>query len=154
MDYVAELNIARAQYDLDDPRMAGFMDNLDRVNAVAERSPGFVWRLKDETGNATDLTVMDDARIVANLTVWETVEDLERFVFNTVHKKIYDRRSEWFPAMKKAHFVMWWISPGDIPTLDEALARLGRLQEEGPSDEAFGWERLSNLKLWMQKQCA
>jgi len=154
MKHVAELNIARAQYDLDDPRMAGFMDNLDRVNAVAERSPGFVWRLKDETGNATDLIVMNDPRVVANLTVWETVEYLEHFVFNTVHKKIYDRRGEWFPAMKKAHFVMWWISPGDIPTLDEALVRLDRLQKEGPTDEAFGWERLTNLKLWMQKQCA
>ncbi len=154
MQHIAELNIARAQYDLDDPRMAGFMDNLDRVNAIAERSPGFVWRLKDESGNATDLPVMDDPQMVANLTVWETVEDLEHFVFNTAHKRIYDRRGEWFPKMKQMHFVMWRVEPGHIPTMDEALVRLDRLNKDGPSDEAFGWERLTNLKLWMSKRCA
>ncbi len=154
MNHIAELNIARAQYDLDDRRMAGFMDNLDRINAIAERSPGFVWRLKDDSGNATDLPVMDDPRVVANLTVWETVEDLEHFVFNTAHKRIYDRRGEWFAKMKRMHFVMWRVPVGTTPTLDEALARLDRLNRDGPSDEAFGWERLTNLKLWMSKRCA
>jgi heme-degrading monooxygenase HmoA len=154
MTHIAELNIARAQYDLEDPRMAGFMDNLDRINAIAERSQGFVWRLKDETGNATDLPVMDDPRVVANLTVWETAEDLEHFVFNTAHKRIYDQRGDWFPKMKQMHFVMWHVPLGATPTLDEALARLDRLNKDGPSDEAFGWERLTNLKLWMSKRCA
>ena len=102
--HIAELNIARAQYDLDDPRMAGFMNNLDRVNAIADRSPGFVWRLQSDTGNATDIKVMGDPRIVANLSIWETVEDLERFVFNTAHKKIYDRRNAMVPEDARGEF--------------------------------------------------
>jgi len=152
--HIAELNIARAQYDLDDPRMADFMNNLDRVNALAERSPGFVWRLQSDSGNATDITVMNDPRIVANLSVWETLDALEHFVFNTVHKKIYDRRGEWFPKMREASFVMWKIAPGCVPTLDEALARLEKLRREGPGKDVFGWEGLPNLKLWTRRKCA
>ena len=152
-EHLAQLNIARAQYDLDDPRMSGFMDNLDRVNAVAERSKGFVWRLQDEAGDQT-VSPTDDPRLIVNMSVWETAEDLERFVFNTVHKRIYDRRDEWFPKMERPHFVMWRIPVGHLPTIDEAMTRLELLQTRGPSDEAFGWERLENLKVWMQKQCA
>lgn len=151
---IAQLNVSTARYDLDDPRMADFMNNLDRVNAVAERSKGFIWRLKDESGDATGIRASDDPRFIVNLSVWETVEYLERFVFNTVHKKIYDRRREWFPAPAAASFVMWRVAPGYIPTLDEALDKLERLRREGPSDEAFGWERFANLQIWLTKRCA
>ncbi len=152
--HIAQLNIARAKYDADDPRFAGFVDNLDKVNAIADRSKGFVWRLQSEVGNAMEVPVTDNPRDLVNISVWETVEDLEHFVFNTVHKKIYDRRREWFPAPAKASFVMWRITPGHIPTVDEALWRLEMLRRNGPSEEAFGWEHFPNLKIWMKKQCA
>ncbi len=152
--HVAELNVATGKYDQDDPRFADFVDNLARVNAVAERSKGFVWRLKDEAGDAMAIRASDDPRFFVNLSVWETVEDLERFVFATVHQRIYARREEWFPRAGVPTFVMWPVAAGHIPSLDEAFSRLDMLRNDGPSDEAFGWERLGDLKLWMTKKCA
>lgn len=150
---VAELNIARPLYPLDDPRIAGFMDNLDRINALAERSPGFVWRLKSDQGNATDIK-MSDPELIPNVSVWETVEDLERFVFGTIHVQFYNRRAEWFPRLSDPSFVMWDVSADHRPTIEEAEARLTHLTRFGPSDHAYGWGRMENLKLWMKKRCA
>jgi len=152
--HIAELNVATSRYDQDDPRFAEFVNNLDRVNAVAERSKGFVWRLKDDAGSAMAIRGSDDPRFFVNLSVWETVEDLERFVFATVHQKIYARREEWFPRASEPTFVMWPVPAGHLPTLADAMGRLAKLRSEGPSDEAFGWERLADLKLWMTKKCA
>jgi Domain of unknown function (DUF3291) len=152
--HLAQLNVARARFALDDPRIAEFMNALDRVNALAERSPGFVWRLKDDSGNATDIGVSGDPQVIANLTVWETPEQLEHFVWNTVHKRFYAKKGNWFAPMSTPHFVMWWMEAGRVPTLEEAMARLGHLTEYGPSDHAFGWESLPNIKLWMQQRCA
>ncbi len=151
--HLAQLNIGRAKYDNDDPRFAGFIDNLDKVNGVADRSKGFIWRLKEEDGEKA-ISPTDDPQLIVNLSVWEAAEDLEHFVFNTIHKRIYDRRAAWFPPMEKAHFVMWWIPAGHIPTVDEAFEKLEKLRADGPTDDAFGWERLEKLKLWMTKQCA
>ena len=91
------------------------MQNLDRVNAIAERSPGFVWRLKDESNNATALRPFDDPNMVVNMSVWESVEALERFVWATVHKQFYDRKGDWFEKLAEPHFVMWPIRGGHIP---------------------------------------
>ena len=107
--------------------MAGFMDNLDRVNALAERSAGFVWRLKDESNNATALRPFDDPNMLVNMSVWESVEALERFVWATVHKQFYNRKGGWFEKLAEPHFVMWPIPAGHIPDLDEAKARLEHL---------------------------
>src|SRR4051812_45309668 len=87
--HLAELNIGRVRYPLDDPRMAEFMDNLERVNGIAERSAGFVWRLKDDSGNATSMRGFADPRVILNVSVWENVEALERYVWQTVHKRFY-----------------------------------------------------------------
>ena len=152
--HLAQLNVARSRFALDDPRIAEFMDALDRVNTLAERSPGFVWRLKDGSGNATDIAVDDDPQLIANLSVWETPEQLEHFVWNTVHKRFYQKKGNWFAPMSTPHFVMWWIEAGRVPALEEAMARLGHLTENGPSEHAFGWESLPNIKLWMQQRCA
>jgi Domain of unknown function (DUF3291) len=103
--HLAELNIAKPRFPLDDPRMADFVNNLDRVNAVAERSPGFVWRLKGDGNDATDIRFDDDPDSIVNMSVWETAEHLEHFVWNTVHKHIYRRRDEWFPSFGKPYFV-------------------------------------------------
>lgn len=138
--HLAELNVGYAAHALDDPRMADFMNNLDRINALAERSPGFVWRLKSEAGNATDIAVPGDAEMISNLSVWTDVESFAGYVFNTVHAQFYNRREEFFSTMKQPHFVMWWIAPGHTPDLHEAMDRLAHLRSHGPSDQAFGWE--------------
>jgi hypothetical protein len=152
--HLAELNIARLKYPLDDPRIAEFADNLDRVNAVADRSEGFVWRLHDDSGKATDIRGFDDPRVIVNMSVWESPEHLERYVWNTVHKQFYAKRAEWFQLMEKQHFAMWWIEPGHLPALEEAKARLDHLDEKGDSDFAFGWSHLPHVKLWQQARCA
>lgn len=151
--HLAQLNIGRPRFDLDDPRMAGFMDNLDRVNALAERSPGFVWRMTGEGNNNMDITRPDDPGMNYNLSVWRTAKELENFVWNTVHARFYNQKFEWFETMSEAHFVMWPVEEGSIPTLDEALERLEMLRRDGSSDDAFGWQDLPHLRAWMEKRC-
>ncbi|MBO6813343.1 MAG: DUF3291 domain-containing protein [Rhizobiaceae bacterium] len=152
--HLAELNIARPRYDLDDPRIADFVDNLDRINGLAERSPGFVWRLVGEGDNATDITLPNEPDAIVNLSVWESADHLERFVWNTVHKKFYQRRAEWFPVMEKPHFVMWHVEEGHHPDVSEAAVRLAHLREHGSSEFAFGWDGLPHLKQWLNERCA
>jgi Domain of unknown function (DUF3291) len=152
--HLAELNIARLKYPLDDPRVAEFADNLARVNAVADRSDGFVWRLQDDSGDATSIHAFDDPMVIVNMTVWQSAEHLERFVWNTVHKQFYAKRAEWFELMQAQHFVMWWVDEGHVPDLAEAKARLDHLDANGDSDFAFGWSHLPHVKLWQQARCA
>lgn len=153
--HLAELNIGRLRYPIDDPRSADFADNLDLVNGLAERSEGFVWRLKDDaSGDATKFRPYDDPNVIVNLSVWESAEALETFVWKTVHKRFYGRRPEWFAPMEKPHFVMWHIEPGHIPTIEEAVECLARLTADGPSPEAFGWESLPHITLWKSARCA
>jgi Domain of unknown function (DUF3291) len=154
MSHLAELNIARLRHPNGDPRVAEFFAALDRVNATAERMMGFVWRLKDEGGNATDIAYNDDPLIIANLTVWETPEALERYVFQTVHTAFYRKRDLWFQPMSGPHMVFWWIAPGTVPTLAEAAARLADLAANGPSERAFGWSDLKSAELWRAQRCA
>jgi Domain of unknown function (DUF3291) len=150
---IAQLNIGRFRYSTDDPRMAAFMANLDRINALAERSEGFVWRLKDESNNATAIRPEGDPTMAVNLSVWESVEALERFVWATVHKKFYNRKGEWFEKPSVTHFVMWPVPVGHIPDLAEGMARLEYLRARGDSDFAFGWGHLAHIKLWMSRKC-
>ena len=152
--HIAQLNIGRFRYPTHDPRMAAFMLNLDRINALAERSEGFVWRLKDESNNATAIRPFADPDMAVNLSVWESIEALERFVWQTVHKRFYGRRPEWFDNMEEPHFVMWWIPPGHLPSLQEAKERLAHLTANGPSDHAFGWESVPAAQLWKNARCA
>ncbi|MEM7427192.1 MAG: DUF3291 domain-containing protein [Pseudomonadota bacterium] len=152
--HLAELNIAKARDDLDSPCLADFVAALDTVNGIAERSEGFVWRLKDESGNAADIQATDDPRLIVNLSVWETAEHLEHFVWNTVHKQVYNKKAKWFEAPAEAYFVMWWVPEGHQPTEGEAMERLAHLNEHGPSDHAFGWESLPNVQLWKEQRCA
>ncbi len=152
-NHIAQLNVGRFRYPADDPRMVGFMNNLDRVNAIAERSEGFVWRLKDETNNATSIRFAGDPTLAVNLSVWETVEALERFVWATVHKQFYNRNGAWFEKPIAPHFVMWPIPAGQVPDLEEAMTRLAHLEKNGDSDFAFGWGHLAHIKLWMSRKC-
>ena len=145
--HLAQFNIARIRYPLDDPRMAEFVENVARVNGLAERTEGFVWRLHDESGHAMNMTVYDDPRILPNLAVWENVEALEGFVWQTLHRRFFSRRLEWFEPIETP-LVLWWISAGHRPDLAEAVARLDHLKAHGPSDHAFGWEGIPGAKLW------
>jgi len=145
--HLAELNVARLIAPTDDPRVAEFMDNLDRINTLGKRMPGFVWMMEGSgdagTGN-TDNYIGDDAQMIANLTVWTDVASLKEFVFNTVHKQFYQKRHDWFEVTQDMHFVMWWVPEGHQPTLDEALQRLEHVRARGDSSHAFGWQYLDD----------
>ncbi len=154
--HLAELNIGRLVAPTDDPRVAEFMENLDRVNGLGKRMPGFVWMMEGSgepgTGN-TENNIGDDPQFVANVTVWESVETLENFVWNTVHRQFYEPRQEWFEVLGEMHFVMWWVPKGHQPSLDEAMARLDHLKTHGDSDHAFGWPHLKEAHHWRAHGC-
>ena len=155
MKHLAQVNIGRVLGGPDDPRMADFYNNLARVNAMAERMPGFVWRLKDDTGeSAMALHWPGDTSMAVNMSVWESPEALETFVFKTMHRKIYARKHEFFETPKEITVAMWWVDVGHIPTLDEAKEHLDHLRSHGPSEFAFGWADLPAAKIWQQKRCA
>lgn len=151
---LAEFNVGHLRYPIDDPRVRRFVMALDMVNGIAERMPGFVWRLKDDSGNATAIPVYDDPKIVPNLSVWTDIGSLENFVWKTVHKTFYERREQWFEVLEKQNFVMWPVEDGHQPTLDEAKARLDHLNQYGDSDHAFGWSYVPQARLWLEARCA
>jgi hypothetical protein len=135
--HLAQLNVGIIKAPLESPVMADFVNNLDRINALAEASPGFVWRLQTEEGNATALRPTEDENFLVNMSVWEDADSLSQFVFKSAHVEIMRRRREWFERMVEAYLVLWWVPKGHLPTVDEALAKLVRLREHGPSPEAF-----------------
>ena len=154
--HLAQLNVGRLVAPTDDPRVADFMAALDRINGLGKRMPGFVWMMAGSgepgTGN-TEAKIAGDPQHVSNLTVWESVDTLEAFVWNTVHRQFYARRAEWFEVLGRMHFVMWGVPVGHRPTLDEGLARLDHLREHGNTDEAFGWAWLKAARLWRERAC-
>ena len=154
--HLAELNVGRLLAPTEDPRVAEFMNALDRINGLGKRTASFVWMMEGSgapgTGN-TDAKIGGDAQFVSNLTVWESVETLEAFVWNTVHRQFYERRREWFEVLGKMHFVMWWVPAGHKPALEEALGKLDQLQTQGDNDAAFGWKYLKEAKLWQTRSC-
>ncbi len=150
--YLAELNIGKFKYPTSDTHMAGFMNNLERVNALAERSEGFVWRLKGDNGNATDLRVGDDYAV--NMSVWTDAKSLENYVFKTVHVQFYKNKAEWFDLMEKPHMVFWWIPEGHTPTLSEAMDRLQDLEKNGATTSAFGWAEVMDIERMRMLRCA
>ncbi|MER2508688.1 MAG: DUF3291 domain-containing protein [Amaricoccus sp.] len=155
--HLAQLNIGRLVAATDDPRLAEFMAALDRVNDLGRRMPGFVWMMEGSgtpgTGNS-GTEVPGDPRMSVNMTVWESVETLEAFVWNTLHQRFYERRAEWFESSGEMHFVMWWVPEGHVPTLDEGLGRLARLRAHGNSDEAFDWSWLEEARRWRAGNCS
>lgn len=116
--------------------MTEFVANLERINALADAAPGFVWRLKDEQGDATSVRPFGDS-ILVNMSVWESVESLHTFAFRTAHTDIMRRRREWFDRMEQVYAVLWWVTAGHIPTTAEAAERLALLRERGPTAQAF-----------------
>jgi Domain of unknown function (DUF3291) len=150
--HIAELNIGRIRYEIDDPRMADFTNNLALVNGIADRSAGFVWRYVDDSGSATNTRPYADPRIIVNFSVWENVAAMERFVWQTLHKRFYGRRDEWFEHLEGPSYVLWWVPAGHRPSVAEAVARLALLKQQGPSGQAFDWKTAS-AQLWKTARC-
>lgn len=140
MEYhLAQINIARMLAPADSAVMAEFMDNLERINALADQSPGFVWRLVEETNNATSIRVYNDDFILVNMSVWTNAETLSHFTYHTAHTDIMRKRRQWFEKMKEMHMVLWYIPAGTIPTVEEAVARLDHIRLHGETPYAFGF---------------
>ena len=138
---IAQLNIGRTVAPVDDPRLDGFTSRLDGINALAERSPGFVWRLQSASGNATDIKIDDDPLVIINLTVWRTIDDLFAFAYQSAHNTLFKRRFEWFERWPGPSAVLWWQPAGTIPDPLDARRRLRLLAELGPSTEAFTFKQ-------------
>jgi hypothetical protein len=136
--HIAEINIAKMKgVDINDPIMKEFVDNLNNVNEIAEKSVGFVWRLKDENNNATSINPYNDEQIIINVSVWNSIETLENFMYRTFHSDFLKRRKEWFQSFGTAHTAMWWIPEGQTPNLQEAVEKLDYLQMNGASAFSF-----------------
>ncbi len=134
---LAQLNIGRLVAPVDAPAIAGFVALLEPINALAEASPGFRWRLVGDGGNATDVRVFDDDLVIVNLTVWASLEDLRAFAYDSRHVEVLRRRREWFERPAEAHLVLWWVPTGHRPSTTEAVERLELLRRLGPTPDAF-----------------
>jgi hypothetical protein len=139
---IAQVNIARMKAQLDDPLMAGFVTRLDEINALADNSPGFVWRLQTPEGNATYLRPYDDDRVLFNMSVWETVEALKQYVYRTAHAELLRQRQEWFDKIASVSVALWWVPANHIPGIDEGKKRIEHLDAHGPTQFAFTFKVL------------
>jgi len=139
--HIAEINIATFRLPISDPVNAEFIANLDRVNALAESAPGFVWRLVGEGNDALDIRAFDDPNTAINMSVWTDMDSLANFVYrNDAHREIMRRRREWFDRME-FHLALWWVPAGHRPTVLEGKSRLESLSRVGPSAHAFLFNR-------------
>lgn len=135
---IAQINIARMKgVNINDPIMKEFVDNIDLVNDIAESSKGFVWRLKDDNNNTTNFNPYHDEQIIINVSVWESIEDLENFIYKTFHSTFLKRRKEWFHRFGKVYTAMWWIPAGQFPTTAQAIEQLAYLEKFGATEKVF-----------------
>lgn len=144
MDFqLAQINIARLLKPIDHPQIADFVNKLDEINILAEKSDGFVWRLKDdESNNATSLNPFNDPMLIVNMSVWEDVDSLKKYVYHSDHVAVFMRRKEWFEKPTKAHMALWWVNKGEMPTAAEGRERLEYLQKNGNSPVAFSFSKI------------
>jgi hypothetical protein len=138
---LAQLNIAKSRYGMDAPEMQGFNDRLDPVNSSADQSPGFVWRLQSEEGNATQYSIFDDPSYLVNISVWASFETLRDFIRSLAHIEVMRQRRDWFEVSDLPYLVLWWVPAGHQPTMAEAQERLEHLREHGPTARAFSFSR-------------
>jgi hypothetical protein len=135
--HLAQVNVARLLAPLDSPQLADFVAWLEPINRLADNSPGFVWRLQTADGDATGLRPFNDDWLIINMSVWESVEALDAYVYRSEHAGVFKRRREWFERLAEAHLALWWVPAGHLPSVSEAKERLDRLRAGGPSPEAF-----------------
>ena len=149
--HVAQLNIARMiGKNIDDPVMAEFVAQLDEINLLAENSPGFIWRLKSDEGNATAYNPYNDDRLIVNFSVWESSGLLKDYVYKSAHTIVMKDRKKWFENFGQPYYVLWNIPAGDIPSLDEAVKKLAFLQQNGPSEYAFDFKNIFEPSVTIQ----
>ncbi len=139
--HLAQLNIAQLKYAFDAPELVEFGARFEEINALADDSSGFVWRLQTEDGDATAIDYFGPEYLV-NMSVWEDVESLHEYVYRTAHNEVMARRKEWFERMLEVYSVLWWIPAGTIPTIAEADQRLQSLRQNGPTAEAFTFKKM------------
>ncbi len=135
--YLAQINITRLRAPIDDPMVAELVEGLDPINALAEQSPGYVWRLQTDEGDATDIQAYEDELVIVNMSVWETVDDLFNYVHRSGHVDFLRNRRDWFERLGESHMCMWWLPAGVLPTVDQGVARLEILQTQGPTPQTF-----------------
>jgi hypothetical protein len=140
--HIAQVNIGRTKAPLEDALMAGFVARLNEINALADRSPGFVWRLQTPEGDATYLRPYNDDRILINMSVWETVDALRYYVYKTAHAELIRQRQDWFEKFVGAYIALWWVPVGHFPGVDEAKKRLAYLDRYGPTEFAFSFKTI------------
>jgi hypothetical protein len=140
--HLAQINIGRLVAPIDDPQIAGFVAQLDPVNALADSAPGFVWRLQSDAGNATDIAYNDDPFVIVNMSVWTSVEALRDFVYASRHIDVFRDRAKWFEKMDKPHYCLWWVPAGHLPTVAEGRERLEHYQQHGPTPVSFWFSKL------------
>lgn len=139
--HLAQLNLAKARYSLEAPEMTDFVNNLDKINELAERTPGFVWRLQTEEGDATSIDYFGQD-IIVNMSVWQDVDALRAFAFDSEHTNFVRRRKEWFDRMEEAYLALWWVPAGHEPSLEEANQKIQLLREKGPTEQVFNFRKL------------
>ena len=135
--HLAQINVGRLAAPPGDPQVQGFFDALDRINALADASPGFVWRLQGDGGNATDIQVTPDPLFILNMSVWTDADSLFDFVYRSAHTPVMARRRDYFGRYDGAYQALWWVPAGSIPTINDGLSRLWYLDGFGPSAHAF-----------------
>ncbi len=135
--HIAQVNIGRIRAELNDPIMAGFVNRLEEINALADASPGFVWRLQTNEGNATYFRPFADERTLLNMSVWRDVESLRHYVYQTAHRELLRQRHAWFEKFEGSYTALWWVPAGHIPGIDEAKRRIAHLDTHGPTQFAF-----------------
>lgn len=134
---LAQLNVGLAKDSVDSELLVDFAAQLDAVNAAAESSPGFIWRLMDDNNNATGFNAFDDENMLINISVWDSVESLQKYIYSDIHMAVLKNKSKWFENMESAHLVLWWIKEGEYPNIEESLERLSHLSAHGPTVHAF-----------------
>jgi len=138
--HLAQLNIAKAKYPLDSPELKEFIDNLEPVNKLAEQSEGFIWRLQDDSGDATSIQAFSDPNLIVNMSTWTSTDALKNFMFRSHHRDFLRRKALWFENIPQDSYVLWWIPQGHIPTIEEGIQRLDYLRENADSPYAFSFK--------------
>jgi hypothetical protein len=147
MEYqLAQINIGRILGPIDSPVMAEFVANLDRINSLAEKSPGFIWRLKDDNNNATSIKIYNDDSLIVNMSVWKDLETLMNFVYKSAHVEILKRNREWFSKLKEMHMALWYVPSGHTPSVEEAIGRLDHLRTHGETPHAFSFRKKFSIE--------
>ena len=144
--HLAQVNIARMLGPIDSPIMAEFVANLDPINTLAEKSDGYIWRLKDDSNNATSIKVYDDDFIIVNMSVWQSIDHLFSYVYHSDHVQFFRKRKEWFEKMPQQYMALWYIPVGYYPTVEDAINRLNYLREHGETPYAFTFKKRFSME--------